>query len=117
MTPSELWDWNECSQAAAEECTRVTIPTELSLYPSSELWMQNEQQKQQLYQWSLGISARASEKKGVESRNWGVGGDLSVLLCSVWALASKTHSSLCGLLQRAQWQARDRKPRTLATCH
>lgn len=74
VTPSELWDWNECSQAAAEECTRVTIPTELSLYPSSELWMQNEQQKQQLYQWSLGISARASEKKGVESRNWGVGG-------------------------------------------
>lgn len=66
VTSSELWDWNECSQATEEECARVTIPTELSLYPS-EPWMQNKQQKQQLYQWSLGISARASEKKEVGS--------------------------------------------------
>lgn len=78
VTSSELWDWNECSQAAEEEYARVTIPTELSFYASKPR-LHNEQQKQQLYQWSLGISARASEKRGMGSG----GGHISPVVFSL----------------------------------
>lgn len=99
MTSSELWDWNECSKAAEEECARVTIPTELSLYPSKPR-MQNEQQKQQLYQRSLRISARAFEKRGVGT--WGghispvvfsLGPSLQDIFQPVWAPAEGSVAS------------------------